>query len=127
MSETKFTESCGCVFCDVGLEPDGNKDGRPTHSHPTRGDGYSFCTRPAGASIIDLNERRNAAERPDPEFIRKDEYGRPLYCYVLSFDMGDKQFGTEIWAYDKEDAEAKVAAMRVSLRLDGQLSSVVPA
>jgi len=79
------------------------------------------------SDIIDLNERRNAAERPDAEFVRKDEYGRPLYCFVLSFDMGDKQYGTELWAYDRGDAEAKVAAMRASLRLDGQLFGVIPA
>lgn len=77
--------------------------------------------------IVDLNERRNAAEKPDPEFIRKDEYGRPLYCFVLSFDMADRQYGTDLWAYDMADAEAKVAAMRESLRVDGQMFSVVPA
>ncbi|MER9356963.1 hypothetical protein NKI61_27360 [Mesorhizobium sp. M0514] len=125
MEEPKITESCGCVFCDVGLEPE-SIDGRLVHSHPTRGNGSSLCTKPV-ATIIDLNERRNAAERPDPEFIRKDEYGRSLYCFVLSFDMGHKQFGTELWAYDTADAEAKVAAMRESLRCDGQLYCVVPA
>lgn len=49
MSETKvpkFTESCGCVFCDLGLESDDTIGGRATHSHPTRGIGYSFCTSP---------------------------------------------------------------------------------
>ena len=46
MSEpVKITESCGCVFCDLGLEPDGSTEGRPTHSHPTRGRGWSFCTK----------------------------------------------------------------------------------
>lgn len=76
--------------------------------------------------VIDLNERRNAAERPDPEFVRKDDFGREMFCFALSYDLGDRQFGTNIWAYDLNDAEAKVAAMRESLRLDGQLYSSIP-
>ena len=50
MSETRrktiqITESCGCVFCDVGLKPDEEINGWPAHLHPKRGTGYSFCTR----------------------------------------------------------------------------------
>ena len=51
MSETKkqairIVESCGCVFCDLGLEPDNSIGGLPLHMHPGRGIGYSFCTHP---------------------------------------------------------------------------------
>jgi hypothetical protein len=40
----KFVESCGCVFCDLGLDPDDGINGRPVHMHRERGIGYSFCT-----------------------------------------------------------------------------------
>ena len=43
-SEPKITESCGCVFCDLGMEPDNSIDGRPVHTHRENGIGYSFCT-----------------------------------------------------------------------------------
>lgn len=46
--EPKFTESCGCVFCDLGLEPDNTIDGRPVHSHRMDGvECYMFCTHPS--------------------------------------------------------------------------------
>lgn len=28
-----FVSSCGCVFCDLGIEPNGTRDGRPVHVH----------------------------------------------------------------------------------------------
>lgn len=77
--------------------------------------------------IIDLNERRNAAERPDPEFIRKDDFGREMFCFTLSYDMGDATYGIHLWAYDLADAEAKVVAVRESLRCDGQVFCVIQA
>lgn len=47
MSEerTEITESCGCVFCDLGLEPDSIIAGRPVHMTRDRFKGYSLCTR----------------------------------------------------------------------------------
>ncbi len=77
--------------------------------------------------IIDLNERRNAAERPDAEFVRKDDFGRPLYHYGLSYDFEGGSWSAEIWAYSMEDAKARVGAMRDSLTLLGQTYSVLPA
>jgi hypothetical protein len=77
--------------------------------------------------IIDLQERRNAAERPDAEFVRKDEYGRELFMFTLSYDLGSAVYGAELWAYDAEDANRKVAAMRESLRCDGQVYCIIGA
>jgi hypothetical protein len=76
---------------------------------------------------IDLAAERNKREQPDPEFVRKDEYGRPLFTFLLSYEMGGSQWATEIWAYDFDDAEARVAAMRESLKVDGKLFTTVPA
>jgi hypothetical protein len=41
--------------------------------------------------------------------------------------MGGKHWATEIWAYDFDDADARVAAMRESLKVDGKLFTTVPA
>lgn len=77
--------------------------------------------------VIDLGAERNRRAQPDPEFVRKDDYGRPLYTFLLSYEMDGSRWSTELWAYDFADAEARVAAMRESLKVDGQAFSTVPA
>lgn len=76
--------------------------------------------------VIDLNERRNARERPDADCVRKDDFGRPVYLFTLSWSRDGKDYGTELWAYDEADAQKHVAAMRESLKYDGQIYSIVP-
>ena len=48
MSETKrdpdVTESCGCAFCDLGLDPDNSINGRPVHMTNKVPMGYLLCT-----------------------------------------------------------------------------------
>lgn len=78
-------------------------------------------------NVIDLTERRNAAAQPDPEFVRRDEYGKPLYCFLLSYEMDGSRYSTEIWAYEESEAQKRVQAMRESLTYDGQLFECVPA
>jgi hypothetical protein len=78
-------------------------------------------------NVTDLTAERNKREQPDPEFVRKDDFGRPLYTFLLSYEMDDSRWCAEIWAYSFEDAEARVAAMRESLKVDGQAFSTVPA
>lgn len=51
--EVEITESCGCVFCDLGLDPH-PKSGRLVHFAK---EGEVACTRPT-ASIVNLAERR---------------------------------------------------------------------
>lgn len=78
------------------------------------------------SSIIDLNERRNAKEAPDAEFARKDDFGRPLYMFTLNYEMDGASWGAELWAYSAEDAEARVTAMRSSLKVMGQVYRIIP-
>lgn len=78
-------------------------------------------------TIIDLTAARNKRAEPDPEFVMQDDYGRKLYTFLLSYEMDGKQWSTQVWAYDFADAEARVAAMRESLKVDGQLFGQVPA
>jgi hypothetical protein len=79
-------------------------------------------------NIIDLTKARNEREAPDPEFVHKDEFGRSLYVYSLSYQHGDSEFSFHIPAYNIEDAQAHVASMNANgIRLDGQVFGMVPA
>lgn len=49
--------------------------------------------------IVNLNQARAARERPDPEHVIKDQFGRPMYRFALSYQMDGKTWGTEVWAY----------------------------
>lgn len=77
--------------------------------------------------VIDLNAERSKREQPDPQFVRQDDFGRPLYEFLLSYRMDEKSWSITVWAYSFEDAGNRVAAMRESLKLDGQLYGRVPA
>jgi hypothetical protein len=75
---------------------------------------------------IDFNAERNKRAKPDPAFVMRDDYGRELYTFLISYDMDGKEWSTRVWAYDEADAQARVDAMRQSVRLDGKLFSEVP-
>ena len=77
--------------------------------------------------IIDLNAERSKREQPDAEFVRHDDYGRPLYLLLLGYEMDSSSWSTEVWAYDFPDAEKRVEAMRASLTVNGQAFGQVPA
>lgn len=78
-------------------------------------------------NIIDLAEKRNERERPDPEFIKRDDFGREMFLYTLDYEFQNGHWATQLWAYSAEDADARVAAMRESLRNMGQGYTVIPA
>lgn len=79
------------------------------------------------SDIIDFNERRSAAERPDAEFMHKDEFGRPMFTFLLNYEMDGHEWGLHLVAYDQADAQKRVEAMRASLEYCGQLYEVRPA
>lgn len=62
---------------------------------------------------------------PAPDCLSRDAYGREMQLYALSYEMDGRRWASEVWAYSWEDAEARVAAMRESLMLDGQTVEVV--
>jgi hypothetical protein len=77
--------------------------------------------------IIDLQHERAARDQPDADCVRKDDYGRPLYLFALEYKMDGHTWSNDVWAYSWEDAENRVAAMRSSLEVRGQLMGFVPA
>ena len=79
------------------------------------------------AEITDLAAERNRRAQPDPEFVRQDDYGRPVYCFGVEYRFNDRTYSFQLWAYSWEDAEAKVASIRESGKVFGQLYSQAPA
>jgi hypothetical protein len=79
------------------------------------------------SDVIDLNERRNATSRPDPEHVRQDEFGRPMYEYLLDYEFEGSHWSATIWAYSEEEAKNRVGAMQASLKYMGQMFAVIPA
>lgn len=72
-------------------------------------------------SIVNLVEVRAAREQPDPEHVHKDDFGRLMYRFALSYEMDGKDWCAEVWAYSFEDAENRVAAMARTLTVQGQV------
>lgn len=76
--------------------------------------------------VIDLSERRAAREAPDADCIRHDDFGRPLYLFGLQYRFAEALWAIDLWAYSFDDAAARVAAMRDSLTVFGQIMGHVP-
>lgn len=85
------------------------------------------------SDVIDLTSERNKREQPDSDCVRRDDYGRPLYLFGLQYDMPSPEavaggtWGIDLWAYSRVDAHARVAAMRETLTLVGQVHARIPA
>jgi hypothetical protein len=71
--------------------------------------------------IIDLSAERGRRDAPDSEHIRRDDFGRPMYRFTCSYDMCDGRWCLDLWAYNREDADARMNAIRRSGRVDGQV------
>jgi len=74
----------------------------------------------AMSNVVDLEAARGAAEQPDPEFVRQDDAGRPLYLFHADYRLDGRVLTLEIWARDFDAAEREVIALRESLTLVGQ-------
>lgn len=72
-------------------------------------------------NVVDLDQVRAEREQPDAEHVRRDQYGRPMHRFALSYNMDGKAWCAEVWAYSFDDAEHRVAAMRESLSVAGQV------
>lgn len=79
------------------------------------------------SETIDLEMERNKREQPAPDHIRRDDFGRPLYEFLLGYEAQGSHWSTSIWAYDEADAMEKVEGMRRTLEYRGQIFSVFPA
>lgn len=82
------------------------------------------------ADILDMEAaraKREASIGPDPEFVQRDAFGRiEMVCFTCSYEMDGAWFTTRLWAKDWPDVEKRAAAIRESLKVDGQLFSSTP-
>lgn len=77
--------------------------------------------------MIDFNAERDKRFGPDPEFVKRDDFGRKMFLFALEYEMGGDSWGAEVWAYDHEDAQRRVEAMRASLKVLGMMYRMAPA
>ena len=79
------------------------------------------------SDLVDINAARNRRTAPDPEFIKKDGFGRPMQCYLINYMMdGEEWGGVHVWAYSMDDAAKRVDALRASATLMGQAMRCQP-
>lgn len=78
-------------------------------------------------NIIDLSAHRPDPNAPDADYVTTDPQGRDMALFLVCFTHDGAEVGLHLWAYDFEDAEARVQALRASATLCGQISSIVPA
>lgn len=79
------------------------------------------------ADIISLASYRPDPNAPDADCIVKDGQGRDMFSFALSFQHEGAEWALNIWAYDLQDAEARVNSIRSNLTVLGQAVSMVPA
>jgi hypothetical protein len=71
--------------------------------------------------VLELIKIRKGDNDPDMPFVIADGEGRLIFRFALEYKMNGKIWATDIWAYSFEDAEDRIAAMRRSLTICGQL------
>lgn len=77
--------------------------------------------------VIDLNKVRNDREAPDAECVTNDGFGRPMYQFGVEYELDGSEWTMSIWAYSLEDAQRRVAAIRDTATVYGQIFGVIPA
>lgn len=75
---------------------------------------------------IDINEERNKREAPDAAHCRRDEFGAPLYEFMVQYNHDGGVWSFTIWAYSMEDAQAKVDSINKGVVFRGQVFSTIP-
>ena len=75
---------------------------------------------------IDLSAIRNQRTAPDAEFVKRDDFGRPMQCYLIEYTMDGHEWGVQVWAYSMEDAANRVQALRATAVLKGQAMRCQP-
>jgi hypothetical protein len=70
-------------------------------------------------------------DKPDDDcvsIIATDDKPVKWFKYSVSFDAPDgSRYAFNIWAMSRDDADARVEAIRASAKLDGQVFAQIPA
>lgn len=65
--------------------------------------------------------------RPNANMIAFDDENRPMFKYTIKYRHEDRTFESDIWAYSVQDAEARLAEIRKSSTITGQVFERQPA
>lgn len=76
--------------------------------------------------VIDLSAERDRRNGPDEQFVCFDPAGRKMFSFLAEYAIEGGTFAINFFAYDFADAEQRVAEMRSSLVLAGQIYAEVP-
>lgn len=71
--------------------------------------------------VIDLSTERDRRDGPDAEHMTTDQWGRPMFNFAVDFEFGGSEWSVYLWAYDLEDAQARVTSLRSTATLVGQV------
>ena len=78
-------------------------------------------------AVISLSDVLEARNRPDASLLSRDDLGRELRTYTFDYEMDGETWGFSILAYSMEDAERRSGAIRSSVKLCGEIHSIIPA
>lgn len=60
---------------------------------------------------VSLDAARAAREQPAAEFVRADQWGRPLFQFAANYEVEGRRWEVRFWAFDFDHAERAIAAM----------------
>lgn len=76
--------------------------------------------------IIDLTKERGKREAPDADFVRCDQFGRPVFSFLLDYELDGNTFSVTVWAADFDDAERHAKALTAGATVAGQIHQEIP-
>jgi hypothetical protein len=78
--------------------------------------------------IVDLRTWREPKPEGDCQMV-EFENGQAVkyFLFTADYEFGGTRWALNIWAKDEENARAKIAAIRDSLKYEGQIYAMVPA
>ncbi|MEF0943725.1 hypothetical protein [Rhizobium sp. BR 362] len=72
-------------------------------------------------TVIKFSKAWRDESNPEAEFRTVDDFGRYMFRFLAEYEFDGRIFSISFWAYDIADAERRVARMRGSLTLQGQI------
>lgn len=70
---------------------------------------------------IDHALHRAETNGPDVDQMWRDDTGQVWHRFSVIYTVGDHSFTTSLWALDAEDAERRLAALKATAKISGQI------
>jgi hypothetical protein len=82
--------------------------------------------------IFDISKIRQQRQAeadgvPDPDCVRHDEYGRPLYCYIIEYHHQGATYSLDLWCYSEAEAIDHMLSIAAGASYVGQKLGIIPA